>query len=276
MLVKVAAITATVLAIGLSLIHLKHPLFPFDAWSIRLIHLSLAMAIAFLSFPMLKKGKIRIPDFLLAILGLAVGAYIIIFMDEIIARFAYPTTTDLVMGALCIVLVLEFTRRVVGLPIVIIAIVFFLYALFGQYLPGALTHKGYSIARIIDHLYLHTEGIYGVPIGVSATFVILFIIFGAFLQVTKTGDFMMNIANSVAGRTRGGPAKIAVIASALFGSISGSAVANVAATGSYTIPLMKKTGFKPHVAGAVEAVASSLGRLERCQPRQRMPKPPAA
>ncbi len=261
MLPRIAAIIASLTAVALSLIHLWHPFRPFDTWTIRLIHLSLGMVIVFLTFPIAKTRKIAIPDFVLAILGILVGAYVMVFMDDIIARFALPTTMDLVMGAICIILVLEMTRRVIGLPMVIIAIAFILYAYFGRLMPGILAHRGFSISRIIDHLYLYLEGIYGVPLGVSATFVILFIIFGAFLEATKTGDFMMNLANSVAGTARGGPAKIAVFASALFGTISGSAVANVAATGSYTIPLMKKTGYSPQFAGAVEAGASTGGQL---------------
>jgi len=258
---RVAAVIATLTAVALSIIHLRHPLDPFDTWSIRLIHLSLGMVIAFLTFPIAKTRKIGVPDFFLATLAILVGGYILVFMDDIIARVALPTTMDLVMGAICIALVLEMTRRVVGLPMVIIAIVALLYAYFGDLIPGIMGHRGFSIRRIIDHLYLHMEGIYGVPLGVSATFVILFIIFGAFLQATKTGDFMMNIANSVAGGARGGPAKIAVVASALFGTVSGSAVANVAATGAYTIPLMKRIGYKSHIAAAIEAVASTGGQL---------------
>lgn len=261
MLARAAAIIATVLAIGLSLIHLRQPLAPIDPWSLRLIHLSLAMAIAFLIFPVVKKRKIGIIDFLLAALAIVVNGYVLVFMDDIIDRFALPSTLDLVMGVICIILLLEMTRRVVGLPMVIIAIAFLLYAYFGNYMPGILAHKGYSVSRIIDHLYLYMEGIYGVPLGVSAAFVILFIIFGSFLRETKTGDFFVGVANSLAGRARGGPAKIAILASALFGTVSGSSVANVSATGSYTIPLMKKTGYKPHFAGAVEAVASSGGQI---------------
>ncbi len=261
MLIKVAAIIAAIVAIGLSIIHLWHPLDPFDTWSIRLIHLSLGMVIAFLTFPIAKNKQIGILDFLLAALSIAVGAYIMIFMDDIIARFGRPTTMDVTMGIICIILVLEMTRRIIGLSMVIIAIVALMYAYFGNFIPGIFGHRGFSISRIVDHLYLYLEGIYGVPLGVSATFVILFIIFGAFLQATKTGDFMMDLANSLAGRARGGPAKIAVFASALFGTISGSAVANVAATGSYTIPLMKKTGYDPRFSGAVEAGASTGGQL---------------
>ena len=261
MLLKVAAVIATILAIVLSLFHLRQPLFPIDAWSLRLIHLALGMAIAFLIFPIVKKRKIGIIEFLLVALAIAANGYVLVFMDDIIARFSVPSTMDLVAGALVIILVLEMTRRVVGLPMVIIATAFILYAYFGNYMPGLLWNKGYSVSRIIDHLSLYMEGVYGVPLGASASFVILFIILGAFLQATKTGDFFMDVANSVAGRARGGPAKVAVLASAFFGTISGSSVANVTSTGSYTIPLMKKTGYQPHFAGAVEATASSGGQI---------------
>lgn len=261
MLQKVAAIIATVLAIGLSLVHMRQPLYPIDPWSIRLIHLGLGMAIAFLTFSIVKKRKIGVVDILLATIALVANGYILLFMDDIIARSSIPSTMDLVVGGALIILVLEMTRRAVGLPMVIIAVVLLLYAYFGNYMPGLLAHKGHSISRIIDIQSLFMEGIYGVPIGASASFVILFIIFGAFLQATKTGDFFIGVANSLVGRARGGPAKIAVFVSALFGTISGSSIANVVSTGAYTIPLMKRIGYKPHFAGAVEASASSGGQI---------------
>lgn len=261
MLQKVAAILATVLAIGMSLVHMRQPLYPIDPWSIRLIHLGLGMAIAFLTFSIVKKRKIGVIDILLATTALAANGYILLFMDDIIARSNIPSTVDLVVGGTLIILVLEMTRRVVGLPMVIIAIVLLLYAYFGNYMPGLLAHKGHSIPRIVDIQSLFMEGIYGVPIGASSSFVILFIIFGTFLQATKTGDFFMGVANSLVGRAKGGPAKIAVFVSAFFGTISGSSIANVVSTGAYTIPLMKRVGYKPHFAGAVEASASSGGQI---------------
>lgn len=259
---KVAALISTLLAIGLSLYHLQAIINPQDPWSLRLIHLSIGMAIGFLTYSITKKRKIGILDYILAALAIVIGFYQIVFREGIIERGAvYLIPIEYVLGTIAIILVLEFTRRVVGLPIVIIAIAFILYAYFGPYMPSIFAHKGYSIERIIAHLYLWMEGIYGVPIGVSASFVILFIIFGAFLQATKTGDFFLGLATALAGRARGGPAKIAVFASALFGTISGSAVANVVATGSYTIPLMKRIGYRPHFAGAVEATASTGGQI---------------
>ncbi len=261
MLQKVVAIIATVLAIGMSLVHLRQPLYPIDPWSIRLIHLGLGMAIVFLTFSVVKKRKIGVVDILLATIALVANGYILLFLDDIIARSNIPSTMDLVVGGTLIILVLEMTRRAVGLPMVIIAVVLLLYAYFGNYMPELVAHKGHSISRIIDIQSLFMEGIYGVPIGASASFVILFIIFGAFLQATKTGDFFMAVANSLVGRTKGGPAKIAVFVSAFFGTISGSSIANVVSTGAYTIPLMKRTGYSPHFAAGVEASASSGGQI---------------
>ncbi|HOP85501.1 MAG TPA: TRAP transporter permease [Syntrophorhabdaceae bacterium] len=232
-----------------------------DPWSQRVIHLSFGFIITFLTYPYIKGKKINIIDICLAILSLLCGLYIIINMDALVDRAGMPTKWDIVFGVITIILVLEMTRRVIGLALVIVSIVFLLYAYFGPYLPDAIAHRGYSIERIATHMYTTLEGIFGVPISVSATFVILFVIFGAFLEATKTGDFFINFANSIAGKRRGGPAKVAVISSGFFGTISGSAVANVVGTGTYTIPLMKRTGYAPHFAGAVEAVASSGGQL---------------
>lgn len=182
-------------------------------------------------------------------------------MENILQRGGvYTTQWDIVMGIIAVVVVLEATRRTVGKALPIIASVFLLYAYFGKFLPGYLGHRGYSLARIITLVYTY-EGIFGTPIAVVGTFVVMFIIFGAFLDSTGAGNFFLELAKSLTGRQRGGPAKIAVIASGFFGSISGSAVANVAATGTFTIPLMKKTGYSPTFAGAVEAAASTGGQF---------------
>jgi len=259
---KVLSIIAIVFAVFMSLFHLyTGAVGSLDPWSQRVIHLTLGFVIAFLTFPVIKGKKVGVLEIILSILSLASGLYIILNMDAIIDRAGMPGTWDIVFGALTIVLVLEMTRRVIGLALVIVSVLFLLYAYFGPYLPEAIAHRGYDIERITAHMYTTLEGIYGVPIGVSATFVILFVIFGAFLEATKTGDFFINIANSIAGKAKGGPAKVAVISSAFFGTISGSAVANVVGTGTYTIPLMKRTGYAPHFAASVEAVASSGGQL---------------
>lgn len=259
---RTVAILATLFAVLMSLFHLYTGCFgSLDPWSQRVIHLTFGFLITFLSYPILKGRKISYFDILLSLASLMSGAYIIFNMDALVDRAGLPTTLDVVFGALTILLVLEMTRRVIGLALVIVSALFLLYAYFGPYLPEAIAHRGYDIERISTHMYTTLEGIYGVPIGVSATFVILFVIFGAFLEATKTGDFFINIANSIAGRARGGPAKVAVISSSFFGTISGSAVANVVGTGTYTIPLMKRTGYTPHFAASVEAVASSGGQL---------------
>ncbi|GAB4375332.1 MAG: TRAP transporter permease [Spirochaetales bacterium] len=156
---------------------------------------------------------------------------------------------------------LEACRRVVGLPILIIAGSFIAYAFLGPYMPGFLNHRGYSFRRIVGHLYYTTEGIMGLPLGVSSTFIFLFILFGVFLEKTGIGKFFIDIANAIAGFSAGGPAKVAVISSAMMGTISGSSVSNTVGTGSFTIPLMKKLGYRPEFAGAVEATASTGGQL---------------
>ncbi len=157
--------------------------------------------------------------------------------------------------------VLELARRAAGLGLVVVALLALAYALLGPYLPGLLAHRGYGPTRLIQHLYLSTEGVWGVPLGVSADFVYLFVLFGTLLEAAGGGHLLMTMASRVAGRARGGPAKTAAVASAIMGSLSGSAVANVVTTGSLTIPLMKRSGFRPYFAAAVEAAASTGGQL---------------
>lgn len=259
---KFVRYTGVFFAVIMSLFHLYTGGFgSLDPWSQRVIHLTLGLVIAFLTYPFAKGKDVGFLDVILAFLSILSGLYIIINMDAIVDRAGMPNKWDVFFGVLTIALVLEMTRRVIGLPLVIVALVFLFYAYLGPYLPSFIAHKGYDFERIAAHMYTTLEGIYGIPIGVSATFVILFVIFGAFLEATKTGDFFINLANSIAGKAAGGPAKVAVISSGFFGTISGSAVANVVGTGTYTIPLMKRTGYQPHFAGAVEAVASSGGQL---------------
>jgi len=171
------------------------------------------------------------------------------------------TRFDMIVGICGTLLTLEAARRVVGTPIVVIASGFLAYAYFGAYLPGFLSHRGYSIERIVSHMYFTTEGILGIPLGVSATFIFLFILFGAFLERTGIGKLFIDIADAIAGWAAGGPAKVAVITSALEGTISGSSVANTVGSGSFTIPMMKKLGYRPEFAGAVEAAASTGGQI---------------
>jgi len=182
--------------------------------------------------------------------------------DEILNRgIMGPTRIEQVLGLIILLLVLEGTRRTIGLPIVMVAVFFIIYALFGRYMPSVIAHKGYSIWRLIDNLVWTTQGIFGVPIAVSSTFVIIFILFGSMLDKLGAGAFFINFAYALTGHRKGGPAQTAVIASGFMGSISGSSVSNVVTTGAFTIPLMKKTGYSSEYAGAVEAVASTGGQI---------------
>ena len=231
----------------------------------RAIHLMFTEILVFLLFP-LRKGWVKSRwalgvDLGLAVLSVVTGLYVFIEYEILTQRIGISTTADLVLGCVAVILLLESTRRVIGAAMPGIAVVFLLYAYFGQYAPDLFAHRGYDIDRIFSQMYLTTEGIYGLILGVSATFIYLFVLFGGFLNVSGGGKFFIDIAYGLFGRVRGGPAKVAVVASGLFGTISGSAAANVVGTGTFTIPLMKSIGYKAHFAGAVEAVASSGGQL---------------
>ncbi len=200
-------------------------------------------------------------DLLLGLILVVSALWLITQHTSLVARSGAPLAIDLVLGGLTVLAVLELARRTTGWGIVAVAVMALAYAVAGPQLPRFLAHRGYGATRLIEHLYLSTEGIWGMPLGVSADFVFLFVLFGAVLEASGGGALLIALADRVAGRTRGGPAKTAVVASALMGSLSGSAVANVVTTGSFTIPMMKKTGFKPHFAGAIEAAASTGGQL---------------
>ena len=231
----------------------------------RSIHLGFALALIFLLFPMRKKNlhkaKVAWYDFILALLGIGVGAYWPLMMEDLVNRVGRLTQLDLFIGLVAIILVLEATRRTVGLPITIIATVFMVYALYGPYMPGFLAHRGLDMDTLIHTMFFTTEGILGTPLGVSATFIFLFLLFGAFLVKTGVGQYFNDLAVSFAGKRVGGPAKVAIFSSALQGTISGSSVANVVTSGSFTIPMMKKLGYRKEFAGAVEAAASTGGQL---------------
>ncbi len=198
----------------------------------------------------------------LLLLGTVISCgYLVLEQETLVRRAGSATTLDLVAGSLAIVVVLELARRTTGWGLVTVALLALAYAVLGPYLPGVLAHRGYGFSRLIQHLYLSTEGIWGVPLGVSADFVYLFVLFGALLETAGGSELLIALAGKVAGRTKGGPAKTATIASAIMGSLSGSAVANVVTTGSLTIPMMKRTGFRPHFAAAIEAAASTGGQL---------------
>tara|TARA_R110001583_G_scaffold146678_3_gene298727 strand:- start:4131 stop:6167 length:2037 start_codon:yes stop_codon:yes gene_type:complete len=206
-------------------------------------------------------GLQRLPDFSLGILSLITGWYLVSYLGMLQFRAgAFPTTTDAVVAASVIAILLEITRRTTGMAMVIIASVFILYAFVGPWMPGILQHEGYDLARLITYL-MTDNGVLGPTLGVSATYLILFIVFAAFLQASGAGDYFVRLAFAVAGQKRGGPAKVAVLASGLMGTINGSSAGNVVSTGAFTIPLMKKVGYKPTVAGAIEAAASSGGQI---------------
>lgn len=235
-----------------------------DAQLQRAVHLGFALALSYLLYPTRRswsRTKVHPLDVLLSILGAAAPAYICIMYRELAMRAGMVTPTDMIIGVLGLLLVVEATRRVVGIPMVVVVLVFLTYAFAGPYMPGVLAHRGLSIEQLVGHLYFTTEGIFGIPLGVSSTFIFLFILFGAYLESTGLGKFFIDIANAIAGWASGGPAKVAVLSSALMGTVSGSSVANVAGTGSFTIPMMKKLGYRKEFAGAVEAASSTGGQL---------------
>ena len=230
----------------------------------RAVHLTFAVVAVYILFPASQRAnKHSTPwyDWILAIAAGCVTGYIIFFFNEIARRGAEPKEYEIYLGIAAIILVLEAGRRVVGNVLPCMSVLFLLYCYFGNYVPGIFQIRGYPISRIIQHMYLTPEGIFGLALGVSATFVIVFIIFGAYLSQSGGAKFFNELALALAGNKPGGPAKVAVVASGLLGTINGSSVANVATTGTFTIPLMKKVGYPPYYAGAVEACASTGGQL---------------
>lgn len=236
-----------------------------DAQLQRAIHLGFGLALAYLLYPFRRAWTrdhyFHPIDIVFAVLGAATPAYLVIQYRELITRAGTVSPVDTVVGGLGILLVIEATRRVVGLPMVTVVLVFIAYAFLGPYMPGVLAHRGLTPEQLIGHLYFTTEGIFGIPLGVSSTFIFLFILFGAYLESTGLGKFFIDLANALAGWASGGPAKVAVLSSGLMGTVSGSSVANVVGTGSLTIPMMKKLGYNANFAGAVEAAASTGGQL---------------
>lgn len=230
----------------------------------RSLHLIFAFTLGFALFPGSEKSsktKIQILDWLLIIVSVVVWGYIFFNVEEIALKGGRMTTFDMVMGVLSVLLTLEVTRRAVGPELPIVTIIFLLFAYFGRSLPGVFAHRGFNITRIVSHMYMTTEGIMGTPLGVSSTFVFMFILFGSFLDKTGVGEFFIDFAYALTGSTKSGPAMTSVLSSGLMGSISGSSVANTVTTGAFTIPLMKSVGYKPHYAGAVEATASTGGQI---------------
>ncbi|WP_417421661.1 TRAP transporter permease [Halomonas sp.] len=266
----------TIVAVGLSLFQLYSAgIQPLGLFYQRGIHLALIMLLAFLMFPAFgpkrKRGVIGWGIDLIFFAGaLITGGYLVFFLDEIINRAGFWSETDILVACIATVTVLEASRRAVGFGMTIIGVLAIVYAFagprgelpwLGEWLPGILNHRGYTLDRVAGQLYLGQEGIFGLPLGVAATYIFIFVLFGAFLESTGAGKFFIDMAYAATGRQRGGPAKAAVLASAGMGSISGSAIANVVTTGAFTIPLMKKLGYKPKQAGGIEAAASTGGQI---------------
>ena len=273
---RTLAFAVGAVAVALSLFQLYGAgIEPLGLFYQRSIHLAFIMVLVFLMFPAVaprgRRGSVGWAldaPFLAA--AIASGAYIVWNLDAIFARAGFWSQTDIVMGIITTVAVLEASRRAIGLGMTLIGVVAILYALagsrgalpwLGEWLPGILEHRGNSVDRLVGQLYLGQEGIFGLPLGVAATYIFVFVLFGAFLEVTGAGKFFIDLAYAATGRKPGGPAKAAVLASAGMGSISGSAIANVVTTGAFTIPLMKRLGYRPAQAGGIEAAASTGGQI---------------
>ena len=230
----------------------------------RAIHLAFAVFLAFLAYPAFKRsprGHVPALDWLFALVGAACASYLFVFYRELATRPGQPIMQDLVVGVVGMVLLLEATRRALGLPMVIVAIVFLIYTFGGPYMPDMIAHKGASLSRAMSHHWLTTEGVFGVALGVSSGFIFLFVLFGSLLDKAGAGNYFIQSAFALLGHMRGGPAKAAVVSSAATGIISGSSIANVVTTGTFTIPLMKRVGYRADQAGAVEVSSSVNGQL---------------
>ncbi|MFI8482189.1 TRAP transporter permease [Pseudomonas sp. NPDC078700] len=230
----------------------------------RAIHLAFALLLAFLAYPAFKKSPrdyVPAVDIALGLIAAASAAYLFIFYQQLAQRPGSLTTADLVTACIGIPLLLEATRRALGPPLAIIALLFLVYSLAGPYMPGLLAHRGVSFSAMANHQWITTEGVFGIALGVSTSFVFLFVLFGALLERAGAGHYFIQLAFSMLGHLRGGPAKAAVVASGLTGMISGSSIANVVTTGTFTIPMMKRTGFSAEKAGAVEVASSVNGQI---------------
>ncbi len=236
----------------------------FNDTATRSIHLAFAVFLAYLGFPMLRRSpRDRIPyyDWLLACCASFCAAYLYLFQDSLATRAGIPTNLDIAVACAGILLLLESTRRVMGLPMTIVAIVFMAYVFAGPYAPDLIAHKGASLSRAASQFWITSEGVFGVPLGVSTSFVFLYVLFGAMLEKAGAGDYLTSLSFALLGHLRGGPAKAAVVASGLHGLISGSSIANVLTCGPVTIMLMKRVGFSAEKAGAVEVAAGSNGQI---------------
>ena len=236
----------------------------------RAIHLGFALTLAFLIFPVVRGKKISAIDILISIVGAFCCLYIYFFYDDLVNRggillvkeiFGFNVPVELIIGAIGILILLEATRRAIGLPLVIIAICFLLFSYFGKYAPDIISHGGLSVKRLVGFQWFDQEAIFGIPIGVSVDFIFLFVLFGALLETAGGGKYFLDLAFAMVGKMRGGPAKAAILGSGMTGMISGSSIANTVTTGTFTIPIMKKTGFSQEKAGAIEVSSSVNGQI---------------
>ncbi|WP_022963122.1 TRAP transporter permease [Halopseudomonas pelagia] len=236
----------------------------FNSAEARSIHLAFAIFLGFMAFPALKRSPrehVPILDWVLALAASFCAAYLYVFYSELASRPGNPTTFDVVVGVAGLVLLLEATRRALGPPLMIVALVFLVYCLAGPYMPGILAHRGVSVQALVNHQWLTSQGVFGIALGVSTSFVFLFVLFGSLLDKAGAGNYFIKVAFSLLGHYRGGPAKAAVVASGMTGLISGSSIANVVTTGTFTIPMMKRVGFSSEKAGAVEVASSVNGQI---------------
>ena len=242
----------------------------FNGLPARVIHLGFALILVFLIYPITREKKISIIDILISLIAAFCCFYIYLFYDQIINRGGillkytlgqYAIPVELIIGVFGILILLEATRRAIGLPLVIIAICFLLFSYFGQYAPDIISHGGLSLKRLVGFQWFDQEAIFGIPIGVSVDFIFLFVLFGALLETAGGGKYFLDLAFAMVGKMRGGPAKAAILGSGMTGLISGSSIANTVTTGTFTIPIMKKTGFSKEKAGAIEVSSSVNGQI---------------
>ncbi|MEE4165950.1 MAG: TRAP transporter fused permease subunit, partial [Desulfocapsaceae bacterium] len=238
--------------------------FVLNSTEARAIHLAFAMFLAYTAFPTFKsspKSYIPVQDWILGLTAASCSAYIFLFYNSLADRPGAPTTIDLVIAVTGLVLLLEATRRALGPPLMVVATIFLIYTFAGPYMPEVIAHKGASLSKGMSHYWLTTEGVFGVALGVSTGMVFMFVLFGSLLETAGAGNYFIRTAFAGLGHMRGGPAKAAVVSSAMTGLVSGSSIANVVTTGTFTIPLMKKVGFTAEKAGAVEVASSTNGQL---------------
>jgi len=236
----------------------------FNDTEARSLHLAVALFLGFLCYPaLMKSSRASVPwyDWILAVAAAFAGAYFILFYNQLAMRPGQPTMTDIVVASAGIVLLLEATRRAVGLPMTVLAVLFLVYIMGGRYMPDIIAHKGASLERMLSHQWLTTEGVFGVALGVSSSFIFIYVLFGALLDRAGAGNYMMQVSMAFLGHLRGGPAKVAVVSSGLNGLISGSSVSNVVSGGIFTIPLMKKAGYGGVKAAAIETMSSVNGQI---------------